>query len=95
MATLRVSYLGGVQYGVAKEPLAYETIDTSGTTAKTAAAAPAGATIAVVFSDAAHIVNTGPFANVTAATTNGMFVPANSERHIAINPGDGVAAITV
>lgn len=95
MATLRVSYLGGVQYGVAKEPLAYETVDTSASTAKTAGAAPAGANIAVVVSDAAHIVNTGPFSTVTAAATNGIYVPANVERHIAINPGDGVAAITV
>lgn len=95
MATMYVSYLGGVQYGVAREPLATVTITTSGTTAKTAAAAPAGAAIAVVFSDAPHYVNTGPQAGVEAADTSGMFVPANVERHIAINPGDGVAAITV
>lgn len=95
MATMYVSYLGGVQYGVAKEPLSAVTITTSGTTAKTAAAAPAGAAIAVVISDAAHYVNTGPQASVTAAASNGMYVPANVERHIAINAGDGVAAITV
>lgn len=95
MATLHVSYLGGVQYLVAKDPLGAVTVTTSGTTAKTAAAAPAGAAIAVIVSDAAHYVNTGPQATVTAAATNSMYVPANAERHIAINPGDGVAAITV
>ena len=95
MATMYVSYLGGVQYSVAKEPISATTITTSGTTAKTAAAAPAEAAIAVVISDAAHYVNTGAQASVTAAASNGMYVPANVERHIAINPGDGIAAITV
>jgi len=95
MATLYVSYLSGVQFGVAKDPLAAVTVTTSGSTAKTAVAAPDGAAIAVVFSDAAHYVNTGPQASVTAAASNSMYVPANTERHIAINPGDGVAAITV
>jgi len=95
MATLYVSYLGGVQYDVAKDPISATTITTSGTTAKTGAAAPASAAIAVVVSDAAHYVNTGPQATVTAAASSGVYVPANIERHIAINPGDGIAAITV
>lgn len=95
MATMYVSYLGGVQFGVAKDPISATTITTSGSTAKTSAAAPASACIAVVVSDAAHYVNVGPQASVTAAASNGMYVPANVERHIAINPGDGVAAITV
>jgi hypothetical protein len=94
MATAYVSYLGGVAYSVAKEPIAAVTITTSGTTAKTADAAPSNATIAVFFSDAAHYVNTGPQADVTAAAMNGIYVPANIERHLVINPGDGVAAIT-
>lgn len=96
MSTMRVSYLGGVAYGVAKEPIATELIDTNTSTpVKTAAAAPLSATIAVVWSDTAHIVNTGAFADVTAAATNGIFVPANSERHLAINRGDGVAALAL
>lgn len=95
MATMYVSYLGGVAYGVGKEPIACVTITTSGTTAKTAAAAPENATIAVIFSDAAHYVNTGPQASVDAAATNGIYVPANVERHLVINRGDGIAAITV
>jgi hypothetical protein len=94
MATLYVSWVGGVQFGVAKEPIAAVTVTTSGTTAKSSVA-PAGAAIAVIVSDAAHYVNTGPEASVTAAATNSMYVPANAERHIAINPGDAVAAITV
>ena len=95
MATLYVSYLGGVQYMVGKDPMGADPITTSGATAKTAAAAPDGATIAVIISDAAHYVNTGPQASVTASAANGMYVPANVERHLAINLGDGVAAITV
>jgi hypothetical protein len=90
-----VSYLGGVQHMVGKEPISATTITTSGVSAKTGAAAPAEASIAVIISDAAHYVNVGPFASVTAAASNGMYVPANVERHLAINPGDGVAAITV
>ena len=95
MATMYVSYLGGVSLEVAKEPISSVTITTSGTTAKTAAAAPDTAAIAVVVSDAAHYVNTGPQDSVTAAASNGIYVPANVERHLAINAGDGVAAITV
>lgn len=95
MATMYVSYLGGVQFGVAKEPISATTITTSGTTAKTGSAAPDAASIAIVISDAAHYVNTGPQASVTAAASNGIYVPANVERHFAINPGDGIAAITV
>jgi hypothetical protein len=95
MATFYVSYLGGAQFGVAKEPISTVTITTSGSTAKTAAAAPADAAIVTVFSDAAHYVNVGPQTSVTAAASNGMYVPAGCAREIAINPGDGVAAITV
>jgi uncharacterized RmlC-like cupin family protein len=95
MATLYVSYLGGVQNMVGKEPCGSTTVTTSGATAKTSAAAPAEAAIAVVISDAAHYVNVGPQASVEASAANGMYVPANVERHLAINAGDGVAAITV
>jgi hypothetical protein len=95
MATLYVSYIGGVQDMVAKDPISTVTVTTSGSTAKTAAAAPDEAKIAVIFSDAAHYVNTGAQASVTAAASNGIYVPANTERHLRINPGDGIAAITV
>lgn len=93
MATLYVSWLGGAQYGVAKEPIGSTTVTTSGTSAKTAASSGAG--IAVVVSDAAHYVNVGPVTDLVASAANGMYVPANAERHIALNPGDAVAAITV
>lgn len=95
MATMYVSYIGGAYLGVATTPISAVTITTSGSTAKTAAAAPAEARIAIVVSDAAHYVNTGPQDTVTAAASNGIYVPANVERHLIINPGDGVAAITV
>jgi hypothetical protein len=93
MATLYVSWLGGVEKYVAKDPLGCTTVTTSGTSAKTST--NPGAAIAVVFSDAAHYVNTGPSASVTATATNGIYVPANVERHIAMNFGDEIAAITV
>ena len=94
MPTMYVSYLGGVQYGVGKDPISATTITTSGTTAKTAAAAPAAAAVAVVISDAAHYVAVGPQATITAAASNGIYVPANTERHSALDPGEGIAAIT-
>ena len=95
MPTVFVSYVAGVQNMIAKEPCGAVTITTSATSAKTASAAPAEAAIAVIVSDAAHYVNTGPQATVTASAANGMYVPANAERHLVINAGDGVAAITV
>lgn len=95
MATMYVSYLGGAHLGVAREPISTVTITTSGSTAKTEAAAPSDVAIVVIFSDAAHYVNVGPHDTVTAAASSGMYVPAGCTREIAINPGDGVAAITV
>ena len=93
MATLYVSYVGGVQYGVAKSPMGTDTIATSGTSAKSDA--NTGASVAVVFSDAAHYVAVGPAASVVASAANGIYVPANVQRELALNPGDEVAAITV
>jgi hypothetical protein len=94
MPTLYVSWYGGVQHGIAKEPLSTSVVTTSGTSAKTAVA-PAGASLAIVEGDAAHYVNVGPEPSVTAASTNGGYVGSGKERPIAINPGDAVAAITV
>ena len=94
MATMYVSYLGGALQGVASTPIGSTTITTSGSTAKTAVAAPAGARIVIVVSDAPHYVNVGPQATVTASAANSIYVPANAERHIIIEPGSGVAAIT-
>jgi hypothetical protein len=94
MATLFISFIGGVENGVASKVLGSATVTTSGTSAKTATAAPTGASIAIVVSDAAHYVAFGPQATVTAAAANGIYVPANIERHVAINAGNGIAAIT-
>ena len=95
MATLQVSYVGGVEKGVAKGIIGGTTITTSGATAKTSSAAPLEAGIVVVFSDAAHRVVNGPQATVEASATTGLYVPANVERHFTIKAGDGIAAITV
>lgn len=94
MATMYVSYVGGVAGEVAKQPVGSTTLTTSTVSAKTATA-PASAAIAVVFSDVAHYVTTGPQASVTASAATGIYVPANTERHLAINAGDGVSAVTL
>lgn len=95
MANLYVSFIGGVENGVASKVIGSTTITTSGASAKTAAAAPTGASIAIISSDAAHYVAFGPQATVTATATNGIYVPANESRPVAINAGNGIAAITV
>lgn len=88
MATLHVSYVAGVQYGVAKGPMAYEAVTTSGTNA--AGTGNPGATVAIVFSDAAHFVKVG----AAATTSNGMYVPANVQRELALDHGQQINAIT-
>jgi len=94
MSTLRVSYFGGVQHGVAKEPMGAQTLSTSTTSARTNT--NPGASVVILFSSTAnHWVNTGPAASVEATATNGFFLPQNTERPIAINPGEEIAAITV
>ena len=95
MATLYVSYLGGVDYSVAKNPLGSATITTSGTTARAAGNATRSAAIAVVTSDAAHYVSVGPADSVTASAATGLYVGANQQREIALGLGEDVAAITV
>ena len=92
MATLYVSFLGGVQYDVAKSPMGCETLTTSGTS--TATTSNPGASIAVVFSEEAHFVNTGPDGWAVASADVGIYVPANVEREIAIGSKDQIAAIT-
>lgn len=94
MPTAFCSFYGGSTLGVATDPISTQAITTSGTTAKTATAAPDGASIVGVIGDAAHYVNVGPQATVTAAQTAGVYVPANVERLIFVPPGYGVAAIT-
>ena len=97
MPTLQVSYWGAIAEGVAGAPISSETVTTSGSTAKTANGAPAGAKLAVVWGDANHWVAVGPQSTVSATggATAGVFVPANTERHILLlQPGRRVAAIT-
>jgi len=95
MATLYVSYLGGVEKQVAYDIVGSETITTSGTSAQSAAI-PQHAGIAVFYSDTAHYVLTGT--NPTATATTGLYIPANFAREISIKNGKGntlkIAAIT-
>lgn len=90
MATLQISCLGGVADGVARQPLGLVALDTSTTSAR--ATLPSGTRIVAVWSDAAHHVAVGPAASASATATNGLYLPANTERHIFIDPGQTVAA---
>lgn len=93
MADLYVSYYSGVQYGVGKGPAGTDVVSTSGTSEKSTD--NDGSPVVSVFSDAAHYVNTGPSASVTATIGTGVYLPANTLLWLALNPGDEVAAITV
>lgn len=94
MATLYVSFIGGKENGEYKEPLGTQVLTTS-TTPSVRTNTGTGASIAWVFSDAAHYVNVGPSASVTASATNGFYLPANEHVKIALNVGDEVAAISL
>lgn len=89
MATLYVSYFGGVDKQVAADPIKSETVTTSTTTAATGAI-PSGAVVASLFSDTAHYVTIGTD-TPTAAITNSFYLPANTVREIRTFNGDGVA----
>jgi hypothetical protein len=93
MASLYVSFYGGVDYGVASRPSGSEVVTTSGTSAKTSG--NDGGVVASVFSDAAHYVNVGPSASVTAAAGTSAYVPANTLVWLKLTQGDEIAAITV
>jgi hypothetical protein len=94
MPTVFCSFYGGSHLGVATDPISTQSITTSGVTARTASAAPAGAQIVGIFGDAAHYVNIGPQASVVASATDGVYVGANTKEYITIPTGYGVAAIT-
>lgn len=91
MATLYVSWIGGVSNNCAREPIKSETVTTSGTSAQSGAN-PSGA-IVQLFSDAAHYVDVG--SDPTATAANGVYVPASTLYHIAVPDGVKIAAITV
>ena len=91
MATLYVSWIGGVSEGVAFGPVKSETVTTSGTSAKSGAN-PA-CKIVRLHSDAAHYVAVGD--EPTATSANGVYVPANIPFDLAITNGKKIAAITV
>jgi len=88
MANLNVSYVSGVQYGVAKGISGGEVIVTSGSNA--AGTGNTGAPIVALFSDAAHYVNLG----AAATAANGFYVPANQIVYLGIDIGEQVNAIT-
>lgn len=95
MATLYVSYLGGVDKMVADSIVGSTTITTSGTSAQSGTI-PKNVGIVVLFSDTAHYVTVGN--DPTAAAANSIYVPASFTREIRVQNGYGVdlkvAAIT-
>lgn len=91
MATLYVSWLGGVVGPIGREPIKSETVTTSGTSA--ASSTNNDASVVQLFSDAAHYVDVG--ANPTATATNGTYVPANTLYWLSVPAGVKIAAITV
>ena len=89
MATLYISYWGHVERNVAGDPIKSETLTTS-TTSGLAAAIPAGAVVATVYSpDADHVVTKGS-GSPTAAIGAGSFVlPSGAERDILLQHYEG------
>lgn len=75
MASLIISYYGGVSNQCASSPILSETVTTSGTSAQSAANT-AGAAVASLFSDAAHYFTIGD--NPTAAAANSVYLPAST-----------------
>lgn len=92
MATLYVSYYGAVENGCASDPLASETVTTSGVSAQSGANNKYGV-VASLFSTAAHYFTVG--ANPTAASTNSCYLPANTLLWVALDGNQKIAAITV
>lgn len=92
MATLYVSYYGTVESGCGSNPVASETVTTSGTSAQSGANANWGV-VAMLYSSAAHYFTVG--ANPTAAAGNSCYLPANTALWVAIGPEEKIAAITV
>lgn len=94
MATLYISYYGGVQNDCASEPLKSETVTTSTSSAQSSANSN-GAAVASLWSDTAHYVAIG--SNPTATATNGFYLPASTLFWLDLrdNLSDKFAAITL
>ncbi|WP_230280265.1 hypothetical protein [Croceicoccus sp. Ery15] len=75
MASLIISYYGGVSNHCASSPLKSETVTTSGTSAQSTANT-SGAAVASLFSDTAHYFTIAD--NPTASAANGVYLPANT-----------------
>jgi len=92
MASLIISYYGTVQNHCASNPIATETVTTSGTSAQGTANSK-GAAVASLYSTAAHYFTVG--SDPTAAATNSGYLPASTLLWIDLNAlTDKIAAIT-
>lgn len=89
MATLYVSYFASTDKNVAGDPIKTETVTTSTTSAATGTI-PAGAAVAVFYSDTAHYVTVGA-STPTAAIANSFYLPASFTREIRLYQHNGVA----
>jgi hypothetical protein len=91
MATLYISYFGGVRDGCPYQPISTEALTTS-TTSGEAGAIPAGAKVARFFSSVEHYITEGLAADTnTAAVTNGFYYPASSFYDVEVNHIVGAA----
>lgn len=97
MPSLIISYFASVDKGAAGIPLGSETVETSDTSAASAAI-PSGASVASVWSDAAHYVAFGDGTPV-AAEANGFYLPAGERvllrTFVASGQTKKIAAIAV
>lgn len=92
MASLYISYFGGVENNCAARPAKSETVTTSGTSAQGAVNTD-GAAVVSLFSTAAHWVTVG--SNPTATATNGFYLPASTLMWLDMDGlGNRLAAIT-
>lgn len=92
MASLYISYFGGVADECARSPLGSEVVTTSATSAQSTAN-PEGGIVAMLFSDTAHYIAEG--ANPTAAAGSGVYLPASTALWLSVKGGYKLAAITV
>lgn len=92
MADLHISLFASVQNGCASGPLGSQTLTTSITSAQGNANA-GGASVARLYSEAAHWVTVG--SNPTATSTNGFYMPAGQFFDLDLGSiTDKIAAIT-
>lgn len=91
MASLIISYFGGVRDNVPFDPISTETVTTSTTTGE-CGDIPRGAKVARLYSTIEHYINVGISTDtVTATATNGFYLPASTLYDVGVYQIAGVA----